>query len=288
VNSHFRATLIFASLFLCILQSPAAPIHNEARAAVRTYSFGIVPQFEQRKLFGIWYPIINEIEKRTGLSFNLVSTLTIADFEKEFARGDFDFVFTNPYHSAIACASQGYLPLVADKTPLRGVVVVRRDSPVRKVSDLDGKIVAFPSPNAIGACLLIRADLEQLFHVTVNPLYVKTHSSVYLHVIKGLAAAGGGVEKTLAEQAPDVRSLLQVIYTTRAFPSHPVMASPRVPERDRERVRRAFLDLAGTAEGKEMLLKVPIKRLVPTATADYLPMLKWGLDKYWVPVGGKD
>ena len=157
-----------------------------AFGAGKTYSFGVVPQFEQRKLYAIWKPIVEDLEKRTGLSFELVTTLKIQDFEKAIARGDFDLIYVNPYHIVQAYADQGYMPLVADKAPLRGVLVVRGDGPIQKPEDLEGKIVAFPSPNAIGASLLMRADLDQIFHVSVTPLYVKTHSSVYLHVAQGL------------------------------------------------------------------------------------------------------
>ncbi len=127
----------------------------------------------------------------------------------------------------------------------------------------------------------MRADLERLHGTVVKPLYVKTHSSVYLHVVKGLADAGGGVEKTLQEQDPAVREALRIIYTTRSIPSHPIAAHPRVPKKHREEVRRALLALAETAEGRELLSKVPIKQLVSTSMEDYRDMLWWGLESYW-------
>ena len=43
--------------------------------ASESYLFGVVPQFEQRKLYAIWDPIIKELEKRTGLDFTLATTL---------------------------------------------------------------------------------------------------------------------------------------------------------------------------------------------------------------------
>jgi phosphonate transport system substrate-binding protein len=48
------------------------------------YSFGVTPQFPQGKLNAIWKPIIDELEKKTGLSFKLVTTLKLNDFEKEY------------------------------------------------------------------------------------------------------------------------------------------------------------------------------------------------------------
>ena len=254
----------------------------EGRAlSAEQYDFAVVPQFEQRKLFAIWKPVVDELRKRTGIPLRLVATLTISEFERDFRAGKFDFVYTNPYHVMKEITRQGYIPLVRDKAPLRGIIVVRRDSPFRNVRALQGKRLAFPSPNAVGACMLIRADLSRLYDVTVQPIYAKTHSSVYLHVVNGLADAGGGVEKTLAEQDPGIRDSLSVIYTTREMPSHPVAAHPRVPREVREKVRQAFLGMASTAEGRDMLGKIPMKDPVSASPADYTVMKDWGLEKYW-------
>jgi phosphonate transport system substrate-binding protein len=281
-RAHILSAILF-TLFLTPIAGLLPGIHPQQAYAApeKVYTFGVTPQFEQRKLYATWKPIIDELEKKTGLKFNLVTTLKIQDFEKVFSRGEFDFVYVNPYHVVQLHDTQAYIPLVADKVPLRGILVVRKGGPIEKLSDLDGKNIAFPSPNALGASLLVRADLDQVHHVKMTPMYVTTHSSVYLHVIKDLASAGGGVEKTFQEQDESIRSQLRVIYTTRSCPSLPVAAHPRVAKADRDKVRKALLDMNETAEGKEMLKNVPAKQLIPVTYTDYAIMRDWGLEKYW-------
>jgi phosphonate transport system substrate-binding protein len=225
---------------------------------------------------------VEEVQKRTGLTLNLTYMTTVQEFEKELAKSSFDFVYCNPYSIIKSVPDPGYIPLVRDSSPLRGILLVRKDSAITKPSDLEGKTVAFPSPNAIGASLLMRAELTRLLHVHINPMYVKTHSSVYLHVAKGLTDAGGGVETTLQEQEPELKDALRIVYTTREFPSLPVAANPRVPKADREKVRKALLELSSTAEGKEMFSRVPMQEVVPTSLEDYAPMRSWGLESFWV------
>ncbi len=283
--AHQLSAILFA-VFLSPLAGYLPGVHPQQALAApaKSYSFGVVPQFEQRKLYEIWKPIIDDLEKRTGLTFNLVTTLKIQDFERAIGRGDFDFAYVNPYQMLQVHDTQGYIPLVADKTPIRGLIVVRKDGPLEKPADLNGKTMAFPSPNALAASLLVRADLENVYHVTVTPLYVTSHSSVYLHVAKDIAAAGGGAEKTLQEQDDSVRKQLRVIYITRSCPSHPVAAHPRVPKDDREKVRNALLDMSARREGKEMLQKIPAPQMIPVNYDDYAILRKWGLDKYWQPI----
>ena len=250
-----------------------------------TYTLGIVPQFEQRKLFATWKPIADELARRTGLEIRLVVALTVPEFEGALARGSYDFVYANPFHILRVRDSQGYIPLVRDRDPLRGILVVRRGSPVTSVQALAGKSLAVPSPNSLGASLLLRADLERLFGVHMTMVNAGNHSSAYLHALDGLADAAGGVQKTLAEQAPGVRENLRVIYTTRPMPSHPVAAHPRVPRDVRERVRKALLDMAMTPAGRASLAEVPMPFPVSASMDDYLVMKNWGLNAYWVDEG---
>lgn len=250
--------------------------------AAEVYTFGVVPQYDQRQMFATWKPILNALEKRTGLTFRLVSTPTIAAFDKECLKGAYDFIYLNPFILLKANKAVGYLPVIRDRTDLRGILVVRKDSPVKSPSELNGKTIAFPAPNAIGASLLMRADLSNLFHIRFAPLYVTSHDSVYLHVAKGLAEAGGGVEKTLQGQKAAIKDTLKVIYSTRPIPSHPVAAHPRVIARDAEKVRHAFIEMGATPEGRELLSKIPMNHPISATLHDYTPMMKWGLDAFWV------
>lgn len=275
-QARWSRVLALPALLLGLLSATCAV------AADKTYTFAVTPQFEQRKLMAIWMPIVEAVEKRTGLSLKLTSMISVPEFEKGLAKSTFDFVYCNPYSIIKSVPDPGYIPLVRDNAPLRGILLVRKDSVYTKLADLEKKTVAFPSPNAIGASLLMRADLARLHHITINPMYVKTHSSVYLHVVNGLADAGGGVETTLQEQDPAVKEALRIIYTTREFPSLPVAANPRVPKTDREKVRKALLELSATPEGKEMFARVPMQDPVATSLDDYAPMRAWGLESFWI------
>ncbi|MBS1190802.1 MAG: ABC-type phosphate/phosphonate transport system, periplasmic component [Rhodocyclaceae bacterium] len=252
-------------------------------AAGESYVFGVTPQFERRQLFIIWNPILKELEKRTGHSFELALLPDIPSFERGYNAGQFDFAYMNPYLVVANANPQGYLPLVRDGKPVQGILVVAGDSPIRTPADLDGKAVAFPAPNAIGASLLVRAELARSFKVRITPSYVKSHTAVYLNVAQGLADAGGGVQKTLDEQKDAVRGLLRVIHTTRPFPSHPVAAHPRVPAAVREAVQKALLDLAASPEGKVLLQEIPLARMIPTSARDYEPLRELGLEDFFVP-----
>jgi phosphonate transport system substrate-binding protein len=273
------AIFIFTILFCHVFFAVSLAKSNE----VGRYSFGVVPQFEQRKLFRIWRPILDELEDRTGFVFDLVGSSKIPTFEQKYLLGHYDFAYMNPYHLLMAHDAQGYLPLIRDgERQLKGVLVVPDTSRINQVKELDGKTVAFPSPNALGASLLMRAELVKLHSVSIIPNYVQTHSSVYLHVALGLNPAGGGVMSTLRSQKPEIKEKLRIIYETRSVNPHPISAHPRIPEKDRERVRQALLEMAKTEKGAALLAKIPMSKAVIASMDDYTPMLNLGLDEFYV------
>jgi len=252
-------------------------------AQTQSYTFGIVPQFEVRKLHGIWQPILNYLEKETAYSFKIKGSPTISAFEQELLQGEFDFAYMNPFHIILANEQQGYMPLIRDvgKT-LHGVLVVNTNSGINEISQLQGKTIAFPAPNALGASLLMRQELLDMFNLKIKPEYVKTHDSVYLNVLMGQASAGGGVEKTLRRQKPEYQAALKIIHKTREVAPHTLAVHPGVPETVKEAVKAALIKLGQSPEGKALLAKIPIKKLGSATMADYLPLKELGLERFYV------
>lgn len=271
--------LISISIFLVFLVLLRVPVEAADEAS---YSVGIVPQFDTRLTHSIWRPILDDLEQRTGVKFSLRGSTTIPDFEREFDKGLFDFVYMNPYHIIRANKQNGYRPLVRDiDRQLYGIVVVRDDSSIERVAQLDGQIVAFPAPNALGASLMSRAAFETEYGIKIRPKYVKTHSSVYLNVALGRAAAGGGVQKTLAQQPDELKNTLRVIYETSRVAPHPFAVHPRVPQPVSEQIKAALLAMGETESGKKMLALIPIKQIGSASLEDYEPLNQLGLDQYY-------
>lgn len=244
------------------------------------YSFSVAPQFERRQLFSIWQPIVDELQRRTGLRFELVTSLSVGEYDKDVKNGVYDFIFVNPYMIPRIEKQPGYQPLIRDSAPLHGILVVRKDSPLQRVEDLRGKTLAVPSMSALGASLLLRAELDRNFGVKTRPLIAKTHSSVFLHVVNGLADAGGSVQKALFEQDPRIQDSLKVLHQTRGMPSHPVAGHQRVPVKVREQVQQAFLAMSADAQGRALLAEIPMREAVVTTAADYRVLETLSLENY--------
>lgn len=251
------------------------------------YTWSVVPQFSPTAVHRDWTPLLRYLETQTGHRFRLITADSFDFFEGNLYAGKFDFAYANPYQTLLAHRYQDYIPLVRDaQSRLTGILVVRKDSPIRDVRQLEGKRIAFAAPNAFAVSLYMRALLSKRFGLHFEPVYVGTHSNAYRQVLLGRAAACGGVYRTLRKERPEVQEALRVIYEAPSTITHAVMAHPRVPEDVREGVRKAILALKDSEQGRRMLASVFLPEPVAANfERDYRPLEALDLDRFVVLPG---
>ncbi|MGK0273499.1 MAG: phosphonate transport system substrate-binding protein [Cocleimonas sp.] len=268
---------LFAMVFISISFLPSVVF------AETTYTVGVVPQFDARRTQKVWTPILKRLESETGLSFELIGSPDIPEFEKDFTAGKYDFAYMNSYHLVVANGSQGYTPIVRDiGRKLYGIIVVKKDNPITKIEQLDGKLIALPAPNALGAALIPRTEFATKFNIKPDYTYVKSHTSVYLNVLLGQVAAGGGVQKTFSQQKPEIINKLRVLYETTKVSPHPIAVHPRITPEISKKVQDAFLKMAKSEADTKLLQKIPMKKLGVANLKDYDELRKMGLEDFYV------
>ncbi len=282
----FRRHLV--GLFACalLISSAAQAACLGDQSTTKVYTFDVVPQLTAAKIYTTWSPLLQRVGQEAGLCFELRVSPTIPEFEQKLLKGEPEFVFLNPYHAVLAHQKKKYQPLLADSEDLlTGILVARADSPIKRLNELKGKNVSFPAPNAFAASLLIRAELAKK-KIDINPVFVKTHSNVYRSVIGKDALAGGGVNNTLDNEAPEVRQQLRVLFETPAYTPHPVATHPSVPAAVRERFLKAMLKLTQDNDGRKLLDGINLhKPQAVTYAKHYKPLESLQLDKFLVLSG---
>ena len=275
---------IFASALLISGAVQAACLGDPH--STKVYSFDVVPQLTAAKIYTTWSPLLQRVGQEAGLCFELRVWPTIPEFEQKLLKGDPEFVFLNPYHAVLAYQKKKYQPLLADSEDLlTGILVVRTDSSIQSLEALKGKTVSLPAPNAFAASLLIRAELAKR-KIDVQPVFVKTHSNVYRSVIGKDAVAGGGVNNTLDNEAPEVRQQLRVLFETPAYTPHPIVTHPSVPAAVRERFLQAMLKLTQDDAGRKLLDDINLhKPQAVTYAKHYKPLEALQLEKFLVLSG---
>ena len=242
----------------------------------------MVPQFTGVAVHRDWSPLLRAIEKDTGYYFELKLYKSIRDFEAGFAKGEPDFAYMNPYHTVMAKKTQGYQPIIRDgKRKLTGILVTRKDSAIKKVEDLEGMKISFPSPNAFAASLYPRALLSNKLNIQYTPVYAKTHSNSYRYTLLKKTSASGGVFRTLERERDEVQDQLRVLFTAPSTASHPITAHKRIPDKVVSAVQQSILSLAEKPEGKAMLKTILLPEpIIANYERDYQVLQDLDLEQY--------
>lgn len=222
------------------------------------YTFSIVPQQSASRLAKQWTPIMNELSKRTGHDFVFTTAADIPTFEQRLSEGLYDFSYMNPYHFVTFNQAPGYQAIAkAQNKQIKGILVVRKDSGITDLKQLQDETLAFPAPAAFAATILTQADLAAQ-NINATPQYVSSHDSVYLSVARGFYPAGGGVMRTFKAMNSEIREQLTPIWVTKGYTPHAIASHPRVPLSVTKQVQEIFADLAKTDSGSKLLIPLKI------------------------------
>lgn len=248
-----------------------------ARADSRVLSFGVVPQQSAVELAKGWIPLLQLVAQRAQVGLRFVTATDIPTFERRLLAGEYDMAYMNPYHYTVFSQKPGYQAFAKEKgRRLRGLVVVRKESPLRAMADLSGHEIVFPAPAAFAATVLVRAELARQ-NVPVTARFVNSHESVYLNVARGLFPAGGGIERTFQAMDASVRDQLRVVWRTRDYTPHALAAHPRVPAAAVTAVRNAMLGLDGDADGRNALQGITFNGVDGATDAEWADVRSLGI-----------
>lgn len=208
----------------------------------RAYRFGIIPQQKPSVILQNWSPITKLISEQ-GIELEIERIPNIPSFLKMMKRGEFDFVYTNPYSYVQVSRSVGYKAFAsANNKKIKGIFIVKKGSPFRTREDLSGKTISFPK-GAFAANALLRAGLKQI-GVDVKTKFTRTHNKGYVKVFRGLVDASGGVGRTFHAAPKAMKSKLRILWTSPGYTPHAFASHPRVPQGVVQKVQSIMLEIS--------------------------------------------
>ncbi len=270
MTSIFRtASVLLALITLC--GSPAAGMAEaQSVSEKKPMQFGLLPYLSTRRLFETYAPIKFYLEKTLNRA---VVMSTAPDFRTYTARarhGDYDLYLTAPHFAALAEAESGYRRVSRVTRELHGDMVVAKNSPIRHIGDLKGKIIATPDRLAIitimGEHLLEVHDLMPGRDVAVK--HTPSHNNAILAVVKGEADAAVVAGFVHENMSAKVRAKLRLLSRTTAVPSIMFMAGPKLSEEEYQKLRAAMLKFTASGPGKTFFEKTRLGNMTTITDRD--------------------
>ncbi len=212
-------------------------------------TLGVVPQQSPLKLSKKWLQITKYLYEQTGVKVIFKTQRSIPNFEKVLYKGGYDIAYMNPYHFTVANKKQGYEAFTRADKKIVGILLAKnKELDIAKSENLKGKTFLFPAPNAFAATLLTKFELRTIYNFDIdkqaNVLYVNSHDSVYKGVSRDIGQVGGGIIRTFDNFIDKSdKENINIVYKTKAYPSHPIAAHPRVDKQMVKKIQKAFLTM---------------------------------------------
>ena len=223
-----------------------------AAQAQSTYKFYVLNQRSVALTAQYWNPILTHVSKKSGVPLELKLAKTPQEGNANAEKGDYDFQYTNHFFTPER-DRLGWKVIARPAGPgIPSQIVVPEDSPIQTLNDLNGKDVAFVSPDAfLGYWVPMDALLRA--NVKVNKLFTGNQeaSSAQLKVSK--VAAAGVNSSVLARYARRESFAYRALWTSEAYLDLCIMAHPKLPADKVAAVRTAFITMVKDPEGRKVL-----------------------------------
>lgn len=218
----------------------------------KPYVFNVLNQRSIALTAQYWNPILTYVTAKTGIPLELKLAKTAKEGNAAAEKGAYDFLYTNHFFTPER-DKLGYRVIARPAGPgIKSQIVVPADSPVKTLSDLEGKDVAFVSPDGFtGYWLAYDALLAAKVKVNVVFTGNQEASSAQLKVNKVAAA---GVNSTIMarygrREAFEYRAL----WTSELFQDLCIMANPKVPADKASAIVNALVGMLKDPAGRKIL-----------------------------------
>ena len=244
-------------------------LSQSAQAAEKSYTFGVVPQQAASELAESWVPFLSWLSAKSGTELRFVTAPDIPAFETRLGRGEYDLAYMNPLHYTVFHKKSGYEAMAKERDRrLKGILVVRKDNPIKDIKGLNGSTMVFPAPAAFAASMLPRAALLKS-GVSFTTKFVSSHDSVYLNVSRGLYPAGGGIIRTFEMLDEATRNKLRVLWTTPAYTPHAIANHPRLPTAVVRKLQDSLAGMGDDPAGQKILKLIGFSGIEIAHDADW-------------------
>ncbi len=246
----------------------------------KVYIVGIHPLHNPKRLFEVYAPIVDFIDAQLpNVELKLEASRNYEEFDKKLYSGHFDFAMPNPYQT-IRSLAHGYriFGKMADDENFRGIILVRKDSGIKQVSDLKGKIVAYPAETALAATMMPQQYFQSHglnVNTDIENRYVGSQESAIMNVLLGAAAAAATWPipwKTFSAEHPEQAAQLEIKWQTESLPNNGWVVRNDIPRELVEQFSQRLFNLQNSVEGRKMLAAVPISRFEAASEQTYAPV----------------
>lgn len=276
----FSSFVFLIAVFNCV----------EALAEIK---MGVFPRRSVEATQQAFQPLAEHLSKVLGEEVKLIVPNSFKDFWKGVKQNQFDLVHYNQYHYIRSRKELGHRVIVANEEfgnkQIAGALSVRKDSGVKSIADLKGKVILFGGGmKAMGSYIAPTAMLKKaglvagkdyMVNFALNP-----PSAVVGAYSKGAGAAGSGnvVLRLKATTKKINADDMQIIAESEPFTQLPWAVNSSVSDELADKIQNIMIHLKDSEEGRSVLKSAKVTDFYAVTDKDFdkvREITKYALDE---------
>lgn len=260
MNNKKYAFLLLASLLFTISLlsgcSTGTPNAAQPTGETRVLRVGAIPSEDAQKVRETYNPLVNYLEKKTGMKVELFVATDYSGVVEAMRSGKLDIAYFGPFSYILAADKAGAEAFAVENrkgsgTTYRSIIVVNPEAGINSLEDLKGHSIAFVDPASTSGNLIPRSILMSK---GINPekdfksiIYAGGHDADELAVKnrKVDAAADSDSNYNKMKEAGLISDRdVKIIYTSDPIPNSPWAWRKDLPADLKATIKTAFLNVA--------------------------------------------
>ena len=261
---HFRSLFLIVSFVLILVLAASASARPEKWPD--KIRIGFIPTEGGSAVESRFKPLADHVEKRLGVDVEIVSASDYAGVITAMAHKHLDFAYFGPKSYVEASKKAGAQAIALELNKKRepgyyGVIITRKDSKIKTLSQMKGKVFAFTDPPSTSGYLvpniLFARDLKVKPENHFRQVkFSGSHGASILSVKNGTVAvaATNNIDlDRMIQKGQASRGDFRVLWTSELIPGAPMAARNDLPESLKAAFAGALFAFNGNKEGKEHL-----------------------------------
>lgn len=254
---------------------PLTQLQADNATTFKQLNFVVALPAPPSRIFKVWSPTVQYLQSSTGYKINLLTPKGLDNIDQMLASNEVDFIYINSY-AYYRYHEKGLLDAITQmrnksgQITSRGRVLVRKDSGLKSITDIEGGTISLISPNGAGSYLAPKAffrdrglELEKDIKVSYSGDLKK---SVYDVLLKDASAAVMcGVNYEIINKKIDMNDIF-VIDLTDEFPEAVIAVRTGLSPQIKSILSDTIISMSESYGGRKALMK-----LRNTKIHDFIP-----------------
>jgi phosphonate transport system substrate-binding protein len=250
-------------------------------------TIGLIPEQNVFKQMKRYKPLGEYLEEKTNNKINFTVLSRYGNIIESFDKKKLDGAFWGSFTGAMAIEKLGMKPVarpvnIDGSSTYRGYILVRKDSGIKNVADMKGKVIAFVEKATTAGYIFPvsyfkKQGIKNIDTYFKEYYFTGSHDSAIHSVLNkkaDIACAKNTVYEILARDDKRITDELMIIARSPDVPSNGLGLRTQLPFGVKADIKETLLNMHNDPKGKLVLEKFGVVQFIETTQADYAPVFE--------------